>query len=89
MKCLIFACSFLLIIGCSSKNEICACIEKGQEVNALSASFFDRPYAVLGKDSLDALIRERDLICEPFKTMSGEEMLEKKKTCGIADFSGE
>jgi hypothetical protein len=71
----------IFTIGCSSDQSICKCIELGNEVNQLSASFFDREYSVLGKDSLDALIQQRDEWCAPFKGLSGELMLEKLEEC--------
>jgi hypothetical protein len=71
----------LSLIGCSQNKDICKCIELGNEVNTLSSSFFDREYSVLGKDSLDALIQQRDEWCEPFKDMSGEQMLQKLEDC--------
>ena len=70
-----------LLFSCSNDQSLCRCIEVGDEVNKLSASFFNRDYSVLGKDSLDALISRRDSLCEGFKMMSGEEMLKLKENC--------
>jgi len=69
------------LLSCSNDQSLCRCIEAGDEVNTLSASFFNRDYSVLGKDSLDILINYRDSICEDFKMMSGEEMLKLKENC--------
>jgi hypothetical protein len=60
---------------------LCRCIEAGDKVNQLSATFFEREYSVLGKDSLDLLISHRDSLCEEFQLMSGEEMLKLKENC--------
>ena len=71
----------VLLYSCSNDKSMCRCIEAGDKVNKLSASFFNRDYSVLGKDSLDALISNRDSICDNFKMMSGEEMLKLKENC--------
>jgi hypothetical protein len=71
----------LILFSCSNDQSLCRCIEAGDKVNKLSASFFNRDYSVLGKDSLDALISHRDSICDNFKMMSGEEMLKLKENC--------
>lgn len=70
-----------ILLSCSNDQSLCRCIEAGDEVNKLSASFFTRDYSVLGKDSLDALIEYRDSLCEDFKMMSGEDMLQLKENC--------
>jgi hypothetical protein len=69
------------LFSCSNDQSLCNCLEAGEDVNQLSASFFTRDYSVLGKDSLDALIHYRDSLCEEFKMMSGEDMLKLKENC--------
>lgn len=71
----------VLLFSCSNDQSLCRCIEAGDKVNKLSASFFNRDYSVLGKDSLDALISYRDSLCDDFKMMSGEDMLKLKQNC--------
>lgn len=70
-----------VLFSCSNDQSLCRCIEAGDDVNKLSASFFTRDYSVLGKDSLDALIEYRDSLCKEFKMMSGEDMLKLKENC--------
>lgn len=71
----------VLLFSCANDQSLCRCIEAGDKVNKLSASFFNRDYSVLGKDSLDVLISRRDSLCDYFKMMSGEEMLKLKQNC--------
>ena len=64
-----------------NKAELCKCIEIADEVNQLSASFFNRPYSELGKDSLDLAIEKRDEICAKFQNMREEELQAEKENC--------
>jgi len=69
------------LVSCKSNTDFCKCIEAGQKVNELSASFFNREYSELGKDSLDNVIQYRDELCEPFSELSPEELQKEKQQC--------
>jgi hypothetical protein len=62
-------------------QRLCHCVEVGELVNHLSASFFNRPYSTQGKDSLDQLLHFRDSICAPFIEMPPAELHEAAKQC--------
>lgn len=65
----------------SCQHNVCDCVEAGQKVNEISASFFDRDYSEAGKDSLDNAIESRDAICEPFKNMSAADLQKAASEC--------
>lgn len=65
----------------SCRDTVCDCVEAGDRVNKISASFFDRKYSVEGKDSLNRAIENRDEICEPFKEMSAQQLQEAASEC--------
>lgn len=69
-----------LFFACSS-NDLCDCVEAADQVNKLSASFFDRPYSELGKDSLEQAIEKRDRYCEEFENMSAKDLHAAKQSC--------
>jgi hypothetical protein len=78
----------LLVVGIgvfyfnkTDDQRLCECVSVGEVVNDLSASFFDRPYSVQGKDSLDQIIAFRDSICAPFIEMKTEDLHKAAKKC--------
>lgn len=73
----------LLLLGaCSSDDtKLCDCIEAGEYVNELSASFFHREYSDLGKDSLDQAVLRRDELCQEFINMSADELQSLTSNC--------
>lgn len=79
MRLLLFSILTLLIFSC--QNSVCDCVEAGEKVNEISASFFNREYSVEGKDSLDNAIEKRDAICEPYRNMSAVELQEAASEC--------
>ena len=81
MKLLILPTAILFFVSCSQESKLCDCVEAGKKVNELSASFFNRTYSDLGKDSLDNAIQRRDLICEEFQEMSAEKLMQAKDDC--------
>jgi hypothetical protein len=79
MRLFLFSIGAFLIFSC--QNSICDCVEAGEEVNEISASFFYRDYSVEGKDSLDYAIEKRDNICEPYNNMSAVKLQEAASEC--------
>ena len=76
--------SIVWFFNFNTKNDdekLCECIAIGEIANELSASFFDRPYSVLGKDSLDQIIAYRDSICAPFLEMGANDLQNAAKKC--------
>lgn len=77
--------SFLIIVGflfsCNSSNQLCDCVEAGDEVNKISASFFEREPTKEGEDSLIQAKKVRDEICAPFQEMMPKELHEKAAEC--------
>lgn len=71
----------LMLSACSSEPSFCDCIDAGEKVNQLSASFFNRDYSVQGKDSLDAAVEKRDEICAPFSALHPFELQDLKDEC--------
>jgi len=76
-----------LLISCNNSNQLCDCIEAGDEVNRISASFFNRPATQAGKDSLTQAKIIRDEICAPFQEMMPQELHEKARECQTLNFS--
>ena len=79
MKLLVLAAFIVLLFSC--QHSVCECVEAGKKVNEISASFFDREYSESGKDSLDHAIKNRDAICEPFRSMSAAELQKAASEC--------
>ncbi|HLV42076.1 MAG TPA: hypothetical protein VKY37_07345 [Brumimicrobium sp.] len=78
--------SFLFIVGLfvscnSSSNQLCDCVEAGDEVNRISASFFERLPTKEGEDSLIQAKKVRDELCLPFQQMMPKELHEKAAEC--------
>lgn len=85
MRYIIFLLPILFLFSCGGEkvvdHKLCDCIEAGKDVDELSASFFHRETTKEGADSLNALIKERDLICEEFMEMDAMELQEKALDC--------
>jgi len=85
--------SFLFIIvflaSCNNSNQLCDCVEAGDEVNRISASFFDRLATKEGEDSLTQAKKVRDEICAPFQEMMPKELHEQAAKCESLKFSTE
>lgn len=79
MKTLVLVVLTVLLFSC--QHSVCECVEAGEKVNEISASFFGREYSEQGKDSLDHAIENRDAICEPFRSMSAAELQEAASDC--------
>jgi hypothetical protein len=84
---------FLLIIGvlvsCNNKRPLCDCVEAGDEVNRISASFFDRLPTKEGEDSLIQAKKVRDDLCAPFQEMLPKELHQKAAECESLNFTAE
>lgn len=86
MKTILFSILLLLVISCQSDNtqsdnKLCDCIEAGDKVNHISASFFERRPTKAGKDSLMQAKEIRDSMCAPFQDMVPSKLREKAVEC--------
>lgn len=76
-----------LLISCTQNNPLCDCVEAGDEVNRISATFFDRAPTKAGEDSLQKAKKRRDELCEPFQDMMPQELHERAAECESLEFS--
>jgi hypothetical protein len=79
----IFSLLLLLIslISCNNSQPLCNCIEAGDEVNRISATFFNRAATKAGEDSLNIAKDKRDRLCELFQEMAPKELHERASRC--------
>lgn len=75
--------SFFLLTACNSKNELCTCIEKGDELNQFSSELLESE-TITGEqeEKLQLLREEVDEICDQFKEMGPERLYELRNECG-------
>ncbi|SFT63437.1 hypothetical protein SAMN05216474_1454 [Lishizhenia tianjinensis] len=76
--------AILLFSACSSSNEntLCDCVEKGAQVDALAQEILVTQEANQAKkDSLDALLEERDSICKEFIDIDPMELEKERANC--------
>lgn len=74
----------LLFTACSSRDEaFCNCLETGDKFNKASEAFLESGEG--NQDELSELKKQKEDACADYAEMSGEEMLKRKKDCGIED----
>jgi hypothetical protein len=74
----------LLLAACSSRDEaFCSCLEIGEEFNKASQAYLEKGEG--DQAELSALKTEKDKACANYTEMSGEEMLRRKKDCGLEE----
>jgi len=79
----LFAIVFLMNVGCSSKNALCECIDKGDELNQFSSEILNSEVVTEEQENkLHSLREEVDQICAPFKEMGTKELYELREECG-------
>ena len=79
----IFTAVFLVNVGCSSKNALCECIEKGDELNQFSSELLHSETVTEEQENKLHLLREEvNQICAPFKEMGPKELYELREECG-------
>lgn len=75
---------FIALFSCqSSSNDqgLCKCVEAGDQVNKLSASFFDGSFPASRIDSLEKAKSVRDSLCAPYEEMMPEELHNAAQNC--------
>lgn len=70
-----------LLVSCNNEQPLCDCVEAGDEVNRISATFFTRAPTQAGEDSLTKAKEIRDELCEPFQEMMPKELHERASKC--------
>lgn len=84
MKLRLLICTILLLssTSCSREDAICECIRASEELSNYSSKVLKGTEKIEdAKIKLDTLRKTRNIKCEDYQTMSGEQMLKKKKTC--------
>lgn len=89
MKILSLVLLFGLLLSCNNSQPLCDCIEAGDEVNKISASFFNRAPTQEGEDSLNIAKDKRDELCEPFQDMAPKELHERAAECPSLEITPE
>jgi hypothetical protein len=79
----VFAVVFVLFMltNCTPENRLCECVSAGNEVNELSAAFFDGSNPASRRDSLTQAKEVRDSICKPYINMGTAELQKAAEEC--------
>lgn len=78
---------FALVFACSSEEtekkdeRFCRCMETADKLNKFSAELLERTPTKEDAEKMKKLRDENERVCEPYYTMSGEEMLKRKAAC--------
>jgi hypothetical protein len=76
----------LLLFSCSGKDtQFCKCLEAGEALNNFSSELFQEDMDQAKADKLNKLKEAKQKACANYQTMSGEEMLKRKKECASAE----
>ncbi len=72
--------------ACSGDGEekdaqFCKCMKAGDELNKYSAELFDRQATAEDEKKMKELRAKSQKECSQYHTMSGEEMMKRKKAC--------
>ena len=79
-KTLFFVSVLAIISSCTSKdNQFCTCLKAGEELNAHSVQLFDGNISKEKAEKQQKLIEAKKEACKNYETMTGPEMLERKK----------
>ena len=75
---------FFSLFSCQNTSDddgLCKCVEAGDQVNKLSASFFDGSFPASRVDSLEKAKAIRDSLCAPYEEMMPQELHEAAQNC--------
>ncbi|WP_107039548.1 hypothetical protein [Brumimicrobium mesophilum] len=81
MKLLSLSLLLILLVSCNNSQPLCDCVEAGDDVNRISATFFNRAPTQAGEDSLYVAKEKRDKLCEPFQDMAPAELHKRAAEC--------
>lgn len=87
MRILSFLLLLTLLVSCNNSQPLCDCVDAGDEVNRISATFFNRAPTQAGEDSLKSAKKKRDEICAPFQEMAPQELHERAEECEALKFT--
>lgn len=81
-KKLFFVGTLVILSSCGSKdNQFCSCLKAGDELNAHSVQLFDGNISKEKAEKQQKLIKAKKEACKNYETMTGPEMLKRKKEC--------
>lgn len=89
MKILSLLLLLTLLVSCNNNQTLCDCVEAGDDVNKISASFFNRAPTQEGEDSLNVAKDKRDKLCEEFQDMLPKELHERAAECQSLEINPE
>ena len=89
MKILSLLLLLTLLFSCNNNQSLCDCVEAGDDVNKISASFFNRAPTQAGEDSLNVAKDKRDKLCEEFQDMQPQELHERAAECQSLEINPE
>lgn len=86
MKNVILPFVLLVLVSCSSNRDerFCDCLSISDELNTEAAKYSSKSVRDVSSEEIEALkilSKQKDSVCSPYDSMSGEEMLKKKKAC--------
>jgi hypothetical protein len=87
MNTLTFMKSFFLLLltiaftGCTSNEEICACLEAGKNLNDYASKLITKEVNEQEMKKMEQLKTAKNKKCAEFKTMDGKKMMELKAQC--------
>ncbi|GAB5416946.1 MAG: hypothetical protein Crog4KO_18130 [Crocinitomicaceae bacterium] len=67
--------------GGEKDEQFCKCMKAGDELNKFSAELFERQPTAEDAKKMKELKSKSKKECSDYYTMSGEEMLKRKKAC--------
>jgi hypothetical protein len=74
--------SILFFSSCSSENDLCKCIAKGDELNRFSNELlFQDDVSKSQEEKLNQLRNEVEEICRPFQEMNPDQLREMRMSC--------
>lgn len=86
MRIIFIAIGFLTFAACAPRDkQFCECIEISKEFNELTQKGLSGDLSKEELNKARQLQKQKSKICADYETMSGEEMMKKKATCGIEE----
>jgi hypothetical protein len=71
----------LSFTGCTSNEEICACLEAGKNLNDYASKLITKEVNEQELKKMEDLKSAKNKKCAAFKTMDGKKMMELKADC--------
>jgi hypothetical protein len=76
-----------LLTACNQRDEaFCTCLTVGEELNEFSSDLLLKENITLeDNQKMQSLKEKKGKACKAYETMSGDEMLKKKSSCGFPE----